>query len=177
MKSPKNKGFTIIELIVVIAIIAVLAGIVMTNVSRYINKSKEARAIADAQNISKALSLFYVQYGDYPWGYYNDSTWIQFSSSNAGGEGEPFLTVNSTNHYLSEFYKSDWNGYNANYIADNGFFYIYLWDNDGDGKIGCGQINIYSDSWSLWHGYEYLLCTDCPDSCVETGYPFKTTPY
>ncbi|MGA2418053.1 MAG: prepilin-type N-terminal cleavage/methylation domain-containing protein [Candidatus Staskawiczbacteria bacterium] len=38
----KSKGFTIIELIVVIAIIAVLAAIVLVNVTGYINKSKNA---------------------------------------------------------------------------------------------------------------------------------------
>ena len=35
-----NKGFTIIELIVVIAIIATLSSIVMVNVSGYINKKQ-----------------------------------------------------------------------------------------------------------------------------------------
>ena len=38
----KQKGFTIIELIVVIAIIAVLAGIVLIIVTQYINKSKNS---------------------------------------------------------------------------------------------------------------------------------------
>jgi len=38
----KQKGFTIIELIVVIAIIAVLAAIVLVNVTQYINKGKDA---------------------------------------------------------------------------------------------------------------------------------------
>ncbi|MCX6723597.1 MAG: prepilin-type N-terminal cleavage/methylation domain-containing protein [Candidatus Staskawiczbacteria bacterium] len=41
MKGDK-KGFTIIELIVVIAIIAVLAAIVLVNVTQYINKGKDA---------------------------------------------------------------------------------------------------------------------------------------
>jgi type IV pilus assembly protein PilA len=40
----KQKGFTIIELIVVIAIIAVLAAIVLVNVTQYINKGKDAAA-------------------------------------------------------------------------------------------------------------------------------------
>jgi prepilin-type N-terminal cleavage/methylation domain-containing protein len=39
-----QKGFTIIELIVVIAIIAVLAAIVLVNVTQYINKGKDAAA-------------------------------------------------------------------------------------------------------------------------------------
>ena len=38
----KSKGFTIIELIVVIAIIAVLAAIVLVNVTQYIAKGKDA---------------------------------------------------------------------------------------------------------------------------------------
>ena len=38
----KQKGFTIIELIVVIAIIAVLAAIVMVNVTKYIAQGKDA---------------------------------------------------------------------------------------------------------------------------------------
>ncbi len=38
----QNKGFTIIELLVVVAIIAVLAAIVLVNVTQYINKGKDA---------------------------------------------------------------------------------------------------------------------------------------
>lgn len=37
-----SKGFTIIELLVVVAIIAVLTGIVLVNVTAYINKGKNA---------------------------------------------------------------------------------------------------------------------------------------
>ena len=42
----KQKGFTIIELIVVIAIIAILAAIVMVNVTQYINKGKDAAPVS-----------------------------------------------------------------------------------------------------------------------------------
>ena len=43
----KQKGFTIIELIVVIAIIAVLAAVVLLNVTGYINKGKDAASKAE----------------------------------------------------------------------------------------------------------------------------------
>jgi len=42
MVTNKSKGFTIIELLVVVAIIAVLAAIVLVNVTSYINKGKDA---------------------------------------------------------------------------------------------------------------------------------------
>jgi prepilin-type N-terminal cleavage/methylation domain-containing protein len=63
-KSKFKKGFTIIELIVVISIIAVLATIVLANVTQYISKAKLERANADIKNIEKALIAFNAQYGD-----------------------------------------------------------------------------------------------------------------
>ena len=38
----KSKGFTIIELLVVVAIIAVLTGIVLVNVTQYVNRGKNS---------------------------------------------------------------------------------------------------------------------------------------
>jgi prepilin-type N-terminal cleavage/methylation domain-containing protein len=48
----KQRGFTIIELIVVIAIIAILAAIVLVNVTVYINKAKDARINSDIANLA-----------------------------------------------------------------------------------------------------------------------------
>ncbi|MDP2741313.1 MAG: prepilin-type N-terminal cleavage/methylation domain-containing protein [bacterium] len=55
----KSKGFTIIELIVVIAIIAVLAAIVMVNVTSYIAKGKD---VSIKGNLSTALTNAAVYY-------------------------------------------------------------------------------------------------------------------
>lgn len=56
-----QKGFTIIELIVVIAIIAVLASIVMLNVTQYINKGRDAATLG---NLSSAISGGSVYFAD-----------------------------------------------------------------------------------------------------------------
>jgi len=62
----KNRGFTIIELIVVIAIIGVLAGIVTVFVITQGQKARDSRRVADLSQVQKALELYYAQYGCYP---------------------------------------------------------------------------------------------------------------
>ncbi len=52
-----NKGFTLIELIVVIAIMAVLVGILAPTLTENINKSKKAVDIENADSIRKSIEL------------------------------------------------------------------------------------------------------------------------
>lgn len=62
----KQKGFTIIEIIVVIAIIAVLSGIVMVNVGNARAKARDARCKSEMKNIQKALVMYYADNGAFP---------------------------------------------------------------------------------------------------------------
>lgn len=62
----KQKGFTIIELIVVIAIIAVLSGIVMVNVTGYLRDARNAKKLIDVKNYIQALELYYSDHSAYP---------------------------------------------------------------------------------------------------------------
>jgi prepilin-type N-terminal cleavage/methylation domain-containing protein len=55
----KSKGFTIIELIVVIAIIAVLATIVLVNVTSYINKGKDAAIKGNVATIITNAAVYF----------------------------------------------------------------------------------------------------------------------
>jgi prepilin-type N-terminal cleavage/methylation domain-containing protein len=55
----KSKGFTIIELIVVIAIIAVLAAIVLVNVTQYINKGKDAAAQGNLTSMMTSAAVWF----------------------------------------------------------------------------------------------------------------------
>jgi len=61
-----KKGFTIIELIVVIAIIAVLAGIVLVNVQGYMAKAKNAKRNSDIASYVKAFQIYYTDNGKFP---------------------------------------------------------------------------------------------------------------
>ena len=55
----KSKGFTIIELLVVVAIIAVLASIVLVNVTSYIAKGKDASIKANLATVRTNAAVFY----------------------------------------------------------------------------------------------------------------------
>lgn len=54
-KLTKNKGFTLVELIIVIAIMAILAGAISPLVIRYIQKARVARATDEARVILNAV--------------------------------------------------------------------------------------------------------------------------
>lgn len=164
-----NAGFTIIELIVVIAIIAILSGIVGSNVMGNLVKAKLARAETEAENIQKALIMFYAKYGDYPKAFGTES-YMNISSF----DDPPFLIVNGENKYLSEFLKMDLATYTTSYVIPNSWFNVNLWDNNGDNKIGCGVIEIQDDNL-CYYGYRYIICQDCPEYCGE-GIKFQTTP-
>ena len=62
----KKRGFTLIELIVVVAIIAILSSIVSTQFSTIRSKSRDARRISDVIQIKKALSLYQIDVIQFP---------------------------------------------------------------------------------------------------------------
>ena len=61
----KSKGFTIIELLVVVAIIAVLAAIVLVNVTGYINQGKNAAVKGNLSTMLTNGAVFYDTNGNY----------------------------------------------------------------------------------------------------------------
>lgn len=53
-----NRGFTLIEVIVVAAIIAILAGILVPMIFSQIDESKKSRALGDCKSILSAATMF-----------------------------------------------------------------------------------------------------------------------
>ena len=174
MFNKTRRGFTVIELLVVIATIAVLASIVLVNVNSYLKKGKIARANADAASIEKALVAFNATYGNFP---ISGGTEIFTSDPSLGGPGNPYLTVNGTNKYLSEFYPDKWDTFNAKYFSSTGFYLLELCSVGGV-NIDCGQVILMDNSGSNIYGQRSIIGQNCDCGYSPSTYgPFRSTPY
>jgi prepilin-type N-terminal cleavage/methylation domain-containing protein len=72
-----NKGFTIVELLIVIVVIGILALLVITTYSGIQAKARNSKRQTDVQSIQTQLEAFFSQNGYYPnLGDMNDSTWL-----------------------------------------------------------------------------------------------------
>ncbi len=63
--SPES-GFTLVELLVVMAILVLLAGIIGPRVVGYLGSSRTKAAAVEIKNLSTTLELYYLDVGDYP---------------------------------------------------------------------------------------------------------------
>jgi prepilin-type N-terminal cleavage/methylation domain-containing protein len=72
-----QRGFTLIELTVVLAVIVTLALVLTPSITNFINDSRVARARSDTQTIAAAVIQFYRDTGFFP----------QWHTANAGGPG------------------------------------------------------------------------------------------
>ncbi len=61
-----SEGFTLLELLIVVAIIATIAAIAIPTYSSYIDKAKRTMAISTLDTIRKDLENFHIDYQRYP---------------------------------------------------------------------------------------------------------------
>ena len=65
-RNTKNKGFTLAELLVVIVIISILAGVVMFGAPWAISEAKRSAAQAQITELCKAVDSYHAKLGEYP---------------------------------------------------------------------------------------------------------------
>jgi prepilin-type N-terminal cleavage/methylation domain-containing protein len=68
LQSIKEKGFTIVELLIVIVVIGVLAAIVIVAYNGITNSAKDSGFLSDAQGLAKIAEVVNANTGSYPTG-------------------------------------------------------------------------------------------------------------
>ncbi len=113
MNKNKNKGFTLVELIIVVAIIAVLAAVLAPQYLQYVERSRESNDLQIATNMVRAATVAIADpKNEIPAGYYVEVLWITGDESGSyANSGELMVRYGqNTNRYSI---------YNSGDSADN----------------------------------------------------------
>lgn len=85
MKLRNRKGFTLIELIVVIAILGILAAILIPQFTGFQNKARESQALVSAKQIATAIDSFFAENNAWPASAADNAEVIALAGTPAGG--------------------------------------------------------------------------------------------
>ena len=124
-----NKGFPLIELLVVVAIIGLLSSIVLSSLNNARISARDTRRISDMKNISTALELFYSTYGRYPitaGAPYWDGHWMNFQTCLETGVGCGF-TISGTYEPVMKDVSNDPSDATPN-VSDNSVTYYFSYN-------------------------------------------------
>jgi general secretion pathway protein G len=137
--SRRERGFTLIEIMVVVVIIGLLAAIVAPNLIGNIDRAAVTRARADIRTIDNALNLYRLDNFRYP----SSDEGLQALVTNPGAASAP-----NWKQYLRSVPSDPWNNdYEYASPGRQGDYEIYTFG--ADGQEGGEGINADIGSWNL----------------------------
>jgi general secretion pathway protein G len=157
----KTKGFSVIELLVVVAILSVVMSIVMSSIGKARDRAQDTKRKQDMLAIQNALELYFFDYGAYPTTYGN---WYGMSelSGNRPASGTEAYIPGLTPDYMAVLpvdpsgNTSGWSGYL--YVSD-GSNYKLLSHYIGPKSFPASGQKFYDPVRPTW---ALMLCSDEP---------------
>ena len=142
----KSQGFSLLELMIVVAIIAVLAMVSVPSFTRFLAKSKRAEVYMNLSSIYTAEKAYWAEHGKY-----SD---VLYGEGGIGWkpEGQPYYTYGFAHGAEGINYFTGTLGTSHTYLAPakadkNSFVVVAAGDIDGDGKPDIIAINQDNKIW------------------------------
>ncbi len=112
-------GFTLIEIVIVLAIVAVLAGILTPTLTKYVGDSRQRKAEADTRGLAAAMAMMYGDTGHWP-------IWVVGTATTATDSAYNVLVTADGDIPAMDVGVTEWNGSSEDFkdqIIDNAVGY------------------------------------------------------
>ena len=163
MKHSKNKkrGFTLVELIVVLSILAILASLLIPTLTGYIEKAKKSKVIAETRMLHEAVQTVTSELyaGSTQWKAPTGAITLASSSGNSVLASSALTGVNLQDSYNETVKLSE-----VPSLQDgSGHFFAII---NGNGKVHCiiysakGYLGLYSSDTKQYEAYKIGETTD-----------------
>jgi len=146
-KNIKNtKGFTLVELLIVVAIISLLSSIVLVSMKKAREKARDSVRKQDLKTIQMALELYWDKYEKYP----PEGHWCDSSIGTKDGGGCPPSPPQNDWGTTSDLRDLITEGFLKSLPKDpvNNSIYYYSYEPDGKGQ-GTPPCQVNSCRWTL----------------------------
>ena len=103
-RSPQKRAFTLVELLIVVIIIGVLAGMMMLSAEPAISSAKATRIVADLRSMKAAAMLYKADKGSWPLWFYTGGSYKSMPTGSPGPGNYSDLKTEGDGYWVGAMY-------------------------------------------------------------------------